>query len=274
MIRADASHRPALEAALGKRPELAMFPLANLGRYGLSGGHPRATTFWLDDADVPTAILGVTEEGMVLPLWSDGFDPARAVPLLRGRALMGLAGPAGPVRALMAVADLADAPCRLAEDEPQFLLDLAALSVPDGLGALAPITAHKDIAVALRRAYIEELHLPGEDDDQSVRDVESWIEADSHRFLMIDGAPAALTGFNATLPQIVQVGGVYTPPDTRGRGLARRAVALHLAKARQAEVARATLFAASEAAVACYRPLGFERIGEYALILFDGKVTP
>ena len=104
--------------------------------------------------------------------------------------------------------------------------------------------------------------------------MEEWIAADSHRFLVVDGEPVALTGFNARLPDIVQVGGVYMPPEARGRGLARRAVALHLTQARAAGAGRATLFASGAAAVACYAALGFERIGSFTLVLFDGTVTP
>ncbi len=41
-----------------------------------------------------------------------------------------------------------------------------------------------------------------------------------------------------------------------------------------AGVRTATLFAASDAAVASYASLGFARIGSFALVLFAGPVTP
>ena len=63
---------------------------------------------------------------------------------------------------------------------------------------------------------------------------------------------------------MVQVGGVYTPPDLRGRGHARRALALHLA-ASGAE--RATLFSASAMAARAYRAVGFRQIGDWTLLL-------
>lgn len=276
MIRATEAHRPAVEALLGARPELAMFPLANLAAHGISGGleggHERAMTFWLDAGD-PTALLGVTDGGWAMPLWPEGFDAGRLAPALAGRDLVGCLGPARAVRALLAALSLEDVPVHLSEDEPQFLMSLDGLEVPDGPGALAPLT--RDIATATqwRLAYDRELHTGRGRPHAARAEVEGWIAADSHRFLLADGRPVALTGFNARLPDIVQVGGVYTPPEARGRGLARRAVALHLAEARGAGATRATLFAASAAAVACYAPLGFERIGDYAIVLFDGAVT-
>ena len=39
------------------------------------------------------------------------------------------------------------------------------------------------------------------------------------------GAPVSLSAINASLPDIVQLGGIYTPPDLRGRGYAKAAVA-------------------------------------------------
>ena len=269
MIRATEADRAAIETLLGARPELAMFPLANLAAHGMAGGHERAMTFWLDG----DAVLGVTDEGMAMPLWPDGFEAARLAAALSGHALMGCAGPAGPVRALLSALSLTDAPARLSEDEPQFLLSLSGMVVPDGPGTLAPLAADVDTAAAWRLAYDRELHVGAGTIDAARAEVERWIAADSHRFLMIDGRPAAMTGFNAALPDIVQVGGVFTPPEARCRGLARRAVALHLAEARAAGATRATLFAASDAAVACYAPLGFRRIGDYALVLFDGMMA-
>ena len=48
--------------------------------------------------------------------------------------------------------------------------------------------------------------------------------------------------FNARLPDIAQVGGVWTPPHARGRGYARCVVAGSLLHARTQGVSRALLF--------------------------------
>ncbi|MEM7709666.1 MAG: GNAT family N-acetyltransferase [Pseudomonadota bacterium] len=272
MIPLGPEDRADIERLLSAQPALAMFPLGNLVTHGFGGDHSHGMTFW-GDGHPPRAVLGVSNSGGVMPFWDDPSHAAAASDILRGRALNGFVGPAAMVRPLMRELGLEDGTCTLDADEPHFLLDLDRLAVPDGPGTLAPLTVDPETAIHWRRAYTAELHMPTAEDG-SADDVARWITADSHRFLMIDGRPAALTGFNARLPHIVQVGGVYTPPGARGRGLARRVVALHLAEARAAGVRQATLFAASNAAVACYRPLGFERIGDFALVLFDGPVTP
>src|SRR5438552_10624203 len=75
--------------------------------------------------------------------------------------------------------------------------------------------------------------------------------------------------FNAMLPDIVQIGGVWTPPEFRGRGYARAVVAGSLLAARKQGVARAVLFAdpANERARRAYQFLGFRIVGDYGLVL-------
>jgi len=75
--------------------------------------------------------------------------------------------------------------------------------------------------------------------------------------------------FNAMLPEIVQIGGVWTPPDCRGRGHARALVAGSLVAARKQGVRRAVLFAdpRNAAARGAYLSIGFEIVGDYGLVL-------
>ncbi len=95
------------------------------------------------------------------------------------------------------------------------------------------------------------------------------IERGDQRLLIEDGKVLSQTNFNATLPDAVQVGGVYTPPKWRGRGFSRRAVASHLSEAFAEGVQNAILFSASESASNVYRAIGFEQIGEYQIVLFE-----
>ncbi len=261
--------RSALEAALRRDVEGAMFPLGNLARHGIGAtGAPHATRYWIGEA--PAApVLAVSEWGMAMVHAPAGLDAARVADALRGRALRGICGPAETIRAVMAEAGLAGAPTVLDGDEPQFSLDLDALDAP--MRRARPL--ERETALEWRAAYEAELHLGRSDAAAVAASVDGWIAAGSHRMLFEDGMPVALTGFNAALADIVQVGGVYVPPPLRGRGLAGRAVALHLAEARARGVRRATLFAASEAAARAYRRIGFARVGTFALVLFDGTVA-
>jgi predicted GNAT family acetyltransferase len=87
--------------------------------------------------------------------------------------------------------------------------------------------------------------------------------------LVHEGTPVAYSVFNAMLPEIVQIGGVWTPPACRGRGYARSLVAGSLVAARKQGVARAVLFAdpLNAAARVAYRSIGFEIVGDYGLVL-------
>jgi predicted GNAT family acetyltransferase len=83
-----------------------------------------------------------------------------------------------------------------------------------------------------------------------------------------DGWPVASTGFNARLPDVVQIGGVYTPPALRGRGYARAAVAGSLLAVRETGVRRAVLFTGTdnEPARRTYLALGFRVVGDFGFV--------
>jgi predicted GNAT family acetyltransferase len=85
-----------------------------------------------------------------------------------------------------------------------------------------------------------------------------------------DGVPTSFSGFNARLPDVVQIGGVFTPPALRSRGWARAAVASQLAAVVGEGVSRALLFTGEDnlAAQRAYTAIGFRRIGDYGLLLF------
>ena len=64
---------------------------------------------------------------------------------------------------------------------------------------------------------------------------------------------------------------VWTPPDLRGRGYARRIVAEALREAQQVGVTRAVLFTESSAARRAYEALGFQRVGSTASSYLHGR---
>nr|WP_274517504.1 GNAT family N-acetyltransferase [Fortiea contorta] len=75
----------------------------------------------------------------------------------------------------------------------------------------------------------------------------------------------------ARLPDIVQIGGVWTPPALRGKGYAKSVVAGSLLAAKTQGVERAILFTnrQNSAAQAAYRGIGFHPTGEeFGLVLF------
>jgi predicted GNAT family acetyltransferase len=210
---------------------------------------------------------------MLMPQWPGG-DSTCAVDPLAGAQVEGSVGPADQVRPLLAALGLGRAPRRSDTDQPAFALDLADLIVPEAPGDLHPLTAD-DLPwlTDWRAAYAAEVQgAAGPRARMNAgSEVRAWITEGSHLALRIGGRPVAICGFNAELPRIVHVGGVYTPPPLRGRGHARRDAALHLAEDRKTGVARAVLFAASDAAARAYVAIGFRRSGTFAVVLFaDG----
>lgn len=265
---------PEVKAFLNARVIQSMFPLANLDAHGLNGDHPRSPSFWLTKKDGEiTDVLTVTQEGVLMPqcptkTWV-GVKEA-----LKNRDLSGIIGPADQARSLQDMLGLKAAPTTLDHDEPQYELALKDLIVPDGRGDIVPLAdADREDMIAWRTAYdIEALNTPiDEAGPIATRDYESYVANRSHVALMDGDTALCTTGFNARLPDIVQIGGVYTPPELRGNGHARRAVALHLHQAKQQGVKRATLFSANENASRAYQAIGFTYIGQWTLCLFDGK---
>lgn len=88
-----------------------------------------------------------------------------------------------------------------------------------------------------------------------------------------DGLPLSLCGFNASLPDIVQIGPVWTPVEYRNQGYARAVVALCLLEAKKNGVKQAILFTNNLAAERAYFSIGFKKIGEYRLAILRDKIS-
>ncbi len=264
---------PRIDEFLSRHIQTSMFPLANLRDYGLRGSDRRALDIWIL-GDALRAVFAVTNEGMVLPQCPECSDEElnEAIRFIRGRKLFGLAGEATQVCRIMRLAGWDDRPATLNSDEPGFSLDLKQMVMPNTVGAeLVPLgEVDTSITEGWRQSYLVEAMGFGDEraKGQAKIDIAAYIHRNSHRVLLMDGQPAGMTGFNARLPEIVQVGGVYTPPELRGRGYARLALALHLCEARTKGATRAVLFAASDAAARAYIAIGFRPAGHYSLILF------
>jgi predicted GNAT family acetyltransferase len=96
--------------------------------------------------------------------------------------------------------------------------------------------------------------------DRQIAEGNTWIAIQK-------GVPVSLSAFNATLPDIVQLGGIYTPPEHRGHGYAKAAVTASLIAARQRGASRAVLFTSNPSAARSYEAVGFRRMGDYGLVL-------
>ena len=286
--RATEADLPVIQAFLAPRVATSMFLSGNLRDQGLTGtgtadagtGHRKSMTLWLSEEEgAITGVIGYAAAGYVVfeaPALTPALYPEIRQALF-GRYLLGLNGAVDQVAHLVAALEL---PCHSAvmdEVEPHYYLSLKELTIPASNSRLRPAVA-QDLTQLTQWRMASEVEILGARDSTENRarartSLEELLAADRLRVLEQDGAVVAMTNFNAALPAIVQVGGVYTPPNMRGLGYARGAVALHLAEARETGVTEAILFAANPAAARAYEAIGFAPIGGYRIVNFDPGIT-
>jgi GNAT superfamily N-acetyltransferase len=280
MILHEATADRAADIAAFLRGHLdrALFPLSNLAHHGMGREGRYQMRFWLKGrGKAIDAALGLSAMGMLLPVLPGmaAQDLSGLGGALAGERVAGIIGLPDWARAVFGALDLPPEAVQHEADEPGFALDLTELILPDDplLALRRPDRRDRPMLIRWRAAYRGEVMgtPPGTREAAAALDIDSYLAQDSHRILLRHGAPVAVTGFNANLPDAVQIGGVYTPPEQRGQGYARSAVALHLAEARAAGVRRAVLFAANDHAARAYRAIGFQPADRTLMILFrDG----
>jgi GNAT superfamily N-acetyltransferase len=268
----------AFEAFLLSHADSSMFLRANARRAGLDyRGEPYQAIYAA--AFRGGRMLGVAAHcwnGMLLVQAPDATaDVAAAAVEWSGRKVTGLAGPADQVRLARSRLKLDDAKAAVDADEKLYALALSELVIPAGLAngtiiCRAPLPDERDALRAWRMAYDLEALAAADSPEQRQRSA-AFLDAqiaDGHAWVaVVAGAPVSLSAFNAVLPDMVQLGGIYTPPELRGRGFAKAAVAASLLAARRWGVSRAILFTGSASAARTYEALGFRRAGDYALVL-------
>lgn len=275
MRRAGVSDAEALSRFLATYSDTSMFLQGNLAAHGIGGScHRHATDFLLSgSSDVIEGVAGLTLGGFLMTQMPElaKVDLVALRGFWEGRTVLGMTGVPEQVEAVLAALDLLSAPLQIDVPEPLYTLDLADLRPAAG-----SLRAPKPEDDSRLRVWFREYALetgqasdPRDAAQEAAKRTEQAIaEPRDVRLLIENGVPVAMTGFNAVLPDMVQVGGVYVPPEGRNRALARTAVAVHLMEAKAAGVARAILFAASRPAARAYEALGFAQVGTYRICLF------
>ncbi|MBK4216189.1 GNAT family N-acetyltransferase [Paracoccus caeni] len=281
MIPVGADELSRAAAALEHCSEGPIFLQSNIHNHGLAreGSDHRAVHLWRTPDW--TGFTGLTAGGVLMPQMRDagqGWSGLR--PALQGRRIVGANGESGQVVRAIEMLGLTDAPTALNREEPGFELDLKDMIVPDvgGLWSQPLRDVDRDLLLGWRAAYRVEIlgDTPAEAARTAPAEIDDWMRDGSHRLIWQDDRPVSLAGVNARLPGLVQIGGVYTPPELRRRGLARRAVAMLLAEMRGRGATRACLFAASAQAARAYIAIGFRHSGTIRMVFFSQpvEVTP
>jgi ribosomal protein S18 acetylase RimI-like enzyme len=271
----------ALETFLTGHADSSMFLRANARAAGLVyHGRPLEAEYVAAiEGGRIVAVAAHCWNGMVIVQAPEHAEAvAREVVRHSGRTVSGISGPAHQVASVRSALGFDDRPAPKFGREDLFALELVDLVVPQALAdgrwtCRPPRDDELDLVIDWRVDFmIEALHrTPGPGLRDEAAATMRLVDQRRSHWLLLDAARAvAYSAFNAVLPEIVQIGGVWTPPALRGRGHGRAVVAGSLLDARTQGVRRAVLFAEREDAKRAYRGLGFRIVGEYGLVLFDG----
>jgi len=276
-----------LEAFLVRHADTSMFLRSNARAAGLDyrGEAYQGTYVAALDGDAIVAVAAHTWNGMIMvqaPTMALD-DVVRGAVRASGRDVTGLSGPYAQVLAGRRALGLNDVPASMDAKERLFRLELDGLVVPGPLArgevrCIRPRDEDRALITEWRVDYCVEAL--GDHETPALReicrrDIERVIARRSC-FVLLDAASTvvAYTGFNAELPDCVQIGGVFTPKPLRRRGHAQAAVAGSLLVARDSGVTRSILFTSEDnvAATRAYLALGYEIVGDYGLVRFPRPV--
>lgn len=276
------SDQPAAEAFLSRHPESSMFLRGNMRLAGIT----------YKDADYHGSYIGAFDEdsglltGLLAHYWNGNImmqapdhDILRALVqsyrMICERPVQGILGDDAQAQIVMQELQITNLPFAVNNAEGLYALALTDLNLPEK--AEAPhlsirLTQDADSAVLTDWLTAYEIEALGAEDNEAlavhVKDrVRRTIGAADSWILCDNDTPVALCGFNARLPDIVQIGPVWTPPAHRNNGYARIIVAKALQGAANENVEKSVLFTDNPAAAKAYEAVGFQKIGAYRLAL-------
>jgi uncharacterized protein len=290
-IRLLSQHDHAItEAFLKKYTATSMFLRSNARAAGMEDRGDMFHAHYLG-AFTRGELIGVIAHcwnGMILPqapepeVLAELYAALLRLPTVKRR---GIRGASGEYQQICAIADwLKPAPVQLQSCECLFGIGLANLRVPPLLHrgeVVCRRIEERDLPTLLawRIDYaIETLQVTHEDIDSGEEEasLQNWLGR-GHGFVLQEiesGELLSTAAFNAALPDVVQIGNVWTPPELRSRGYARAVVAGQLLIARGEGVREANLFANNRAAIKAYEAIGFRRIGDFGILLLKRPHFP
>jgi len=276
----------ALEAFTLPRIETSMFLLGNLRAAGLlDRGQPYGGTYAaaFEDDEIVGVVAHYWNRVLILqaPAHLGALWPAAAA--ASKRVIGGAIGPSDQVGAVKGALAVDEANVQVDETEKLYSLALEDLIVPGALRSgqvCGRRIESRDVELVAEWCVAYSLEALGERDGPQLREgcrasmERSLVEG--HTWILKDrGTPVAKSSFNTVITEAVQIGGVYTPPELRGRGYGRCVVAASLLDARADGAQKAILFTGegNVAAQKAYEALGFRHVGDYRILLLRSPLA-
>ena len=276
--------RARVEALLERHVARSLFLLSNMERGGLDDHGEPYQGLWCGAFDASSEAL----VGVAAHFWNDNvvmqtanLEQAEISALLEftlehsAKPLRGLIGPWPQLEVVLSERQIDLKACHYAEREPLYTLHTEALRWPfkpgDGLSVRLATEQDAD-ELALWMLDSDRRVQPNSTLELARRTTRRRIEERALWVLQRDKdlALLSMTALNATVGgRIFQIGGVWTPPELRRRGHARRVVAGQIRALAERGYLQAILFTGQSnlPAQRAYEALGFERLGEYGLVL-------
>jgi uncharacterized protein len=264
------------ESSTFLRSNVRKTPIGQAGRF--SGRY--AAKF--EDGRVTDVAAYYTTYGNIVVQAPTNIESVVAACIPPGKPVNGLLGPWDQVEAAVSALDLGARKPLMDMPEVLYALDLERLETPESLDAgtvryRGAVSTDLDMLAKWRAAYSIEALFARDDVEllQRARDDVSNAIASGDMFVLELAAEAghliAMAAYNANLTDIVQIGGVWTPPDLRGKGYGRAVTAGALLAARDTGVSKSVLFTpiSNVPAQKAYEALGFEAVGRYGVRLYD-----
>lgn len=284
--RLSNQHKQAACQFLMNYPYSSMFLLSNIDRAGLEyTGESFSGEYWgaFDEAG---EIVGILAQFWSGNLMTQAPDPDALEVLtshflqMIGRPVAGLVGNSEQASYVLNKLDLPATAFTTNRSEGLYQLALSDLKLPDNalrdqFKLIGSSKADSSLLFDWLKAYELEAFSsePSEKHDAHILNrVERMQKHDSSWVLLDRDQPVSLSGFNATLPEIVQIGPVWTPPEHRNKGYARVIVALTLQAAQQRGVQKSVLFTDNPAAAKAYEAIGFKQNGNFQLALLKEPI--
>ncbi|OSQ48361.1 GNAT family N-acetyltransferase [Thalassospira alkalitolerans] len=271
----------ALDAFLAVHADTSMIQRSNLRKIGIGRRHhPLSGCYYGEVSGEGSvhAVLAIFRNGNIFVQTGGKSVPSGLMDAFRlenTQTIAGVFGPADQAQAVIDLLGLGDAPFAINACDRFYRLELANLILPQNArsDSFQMVDAERiDRNTLLRWLRDYEIEALGGQDTPALdsRVAGRLVHALNDRnmwALIVDGVAVSLSGFNAELPDMVQVGPVWTPTEHRSNGYARILVAKTLLAARARGVTHAVLSTDSPAAARAYEAIGFSHCGVYRLAL-------